>query len=112
MKTVQEYLDGNPIVKRFIDEVNQKIETYYKTNLSNLTFQPVVVTIGTKFIGITHNGSRWGFISRFDGTFKGRPIRKGDLMKAASWTSPAAISRGNIGDGTAQYGVYGPEYLK
>jgi len=111
MKT-EEYLNSNPIVKRFIDEVNQKIETYYKTTLTNLTFQPVVLNIGAKFIGITHNGSRWGFISRFDGTFKGRPIRKGDLMKAASWKAPAGISRGNIGDGTAQWDVYGPNYIK
>jgi hypothetical protein len=80
--------------------------------LTNLTFQPVTVQIGSKFISIAHNGSRWGFISRYDGTFKGRPIRKGDLMKAASWKAPAGISRGNIGDGTARYGVYGPEYVK
>jgi hypothetical protein len=110
--TTDEYYKTNPIVKKFIDEVNEKIETYYKTNLSNLTFEPVKVDIGTKFIKITHNSSVWGFISRFDGTFKGRQIRKGDLMKAASYKAPAAISRGNIGAGTAQWDVYGPNYVK
>jgi hypothetical protein len=107
-----EYYKTNPIVKKFIDEVNEKIGTYYKIHLSNLTFEPVKVDIGTKFIKITHNSSVWGFISRFDGTFKGRPIRKGDLLKAASWKAPAAISRGNIVDGTARWDVYGPNYVK
>lgn len=108
----QKYLDGNPIVKKFIDEVNEKIGTYYRIHLSKLTFEPVKVDIGSKFIKITFNNSVWGFISRFDGTFKGRPIRKGDLMKAASYKAPAAISRGNIGDGTARWDVHGPNYVK
>jgi hypothetical protein len=112
MKNVQEYLDNNPIVKKFIDEVNTKIETYYNTNLTSLTFEPVKIDIGSKFISISHTGQRWGFISRIDGMFKGAPIRKGDLMKAASWAAPAKHSRGNIADGTAQWGVYGPEYLR
>ena len=107
-----EYYKTNPIVKKFIDEVNEKIGTYYRIHLSKLTFEPVKVDIGTKFIKITHNNSVWGFISRFDGTFKGRPIRKGDLMKAASWKAPAAISRGNIVAGTARWDVYGPNYIK
>jgi hypothetical protein len=53
----------------------------------------------------------WGFISRFDGDYKGVPIKKGDLMKAASRDSPAKHSRGNIIDGTAAYGVWGVNYL-
>ena len=112
MKNVNEYLKSNPVVKKFIAEVNQSIREHYRTNLPNLTFEPVKVTIGTKFIAIEHNGSRWGFISRFDGVFKGAPIRKGDLLKAATWAQPAKHSRGNITDGTARYGVYGPDYLR
>jgi hypothetical protein len=53
----------------------------------------------------------WGFISRYDGDYKGVPIKKGDLMKAASRDSAAKHSRGNIIDGTAKYGVYGVAYL-
>ena len=112
MKDVNQYLKSNPVVEKFITELNQTISEYYQTNLKNLTFKPVEVTIGAKFIAISHNGSRWGFISRFDGVYKGRAIRKGDLLKAASYKAPAAVSRGNIVDGTARYGVYGPEYLR
>jgi hypothetical protein len=57
------------------------------------------------------DGSVWGFISRYEGEYKGVPIKKGDLMKAASRDSPAKHSRGNIIDGTAAYGVWGVNYL-
>lgn len=110
-KTIK-YLEGNPVVKRFIDDVNTKIKTYYETNLPSLKFNLVVVEIGSKFIRIWHNGSCWGFISRIDGVLKGAPIKQGDLLKPASWRSPAKHARGNIIDGTAVWGEYGPSYIK
>jgi hypothetical protein len=111
MKT-EEYLKSNPIVNNFINEVNTKIETYYKTKLSSLRFEPVIVEIGNKFIKISHNTSVWGFISRIDGNLKGAPIRKGDLLKPASWRAPAKHARGNIIDGTQSYDTYGPSYMR
>ena len=105
------YLENNPIVEKFIKKVNAEIEDYYATNLSNLTPKPMEMRVGTKFIKLISNGSVWGFISRFDGDYKGVPIKKGDLMKAASRDSPAKHSRGNIIDGTAAYGVWGVNYL-
>lgn len=105
------YLENNPIVEKFIKKVNSEIEDYYSTNLSNLTPKPMEMRVGTKFIKLISNGSVWGFISRFDGDYKGVPIKKGDLMKAASRDAPAKHSRGNIADGTARYGVYGVQYL-
>jgi hypothetical protein len=110
MKT-QEYLNQNPIVKNFINKVNYEITTYYKQHLSNSEPKLVTASIGTKFIKLEQYGSVWGFISRFDGFHKGAPVKKGDLLKAADWRTPAKHSRGNITDGTARYGVYGPEYL-
>ena len=105
------YLKNNPIVEKFIAKVNSEIEDYYATNLSNLTPKPMEMRVGTKFIKLISNGSVWGFISRFDGDYKGVPIKKGDLMKSASRDAPAKHSRGNIADGTARYGVYGVQYL-
>ena len=105
------YLENNPLVEKFIKKVNAEIEDYYATNLSNLTPKPMEMRVGTKFIKLISNGSVWGFISRFDGDYKGVPIKKGDLMKAASRDAPAKHSRGNIIDGTARYGVYGVTYL-
>lgn len=111
MKT-EDYLNQNPIVKNFIDKVNSEITTYYQQQLSNSEPKLVTASIGTKFIKLEQNGSVWGFISRFDGFHKGVPVRKGDLLKAADWRTPAKHSRGNIINGTEQYGVYGPTYLK
>jgi hypothetical protein len=102
---------NNPIVNAFIEKVNLEIAEYYTTNLSNLTPQPLEIKVGSKFIKIIHDGYVWGFISRYDGDYKGVPIKKGDLMKAASRDSAAKHSRGNIIDGTAKYGVYGVAYL-
>ena len=102
---------NNPIVNAFIEKVNLEIEEYYNTHLSNLTPQPMEMRVGSKFIKLISNGSVWGFISRYDGDYKGVPIKKGDLMKAASRDSAAKHSRGNIIDGTAAYGVWGVNYL-
>jgi hypothetical protein len=102
---------NNPIVEKFVEKVNAEIKQYYETNLSNLTPNPMEIRVGTKFIKLISNGSVWGFISRFDGDYKGVPIKKGDLMKAASRDAPAKHSRGNIIDGSARYGVYGVTYL-
>jgi hypothetical protein len=106
-----DYLNNNPIVANFIEKVNAERKSYYeKANMPN-QYQPLVVEVGNKFIRIWHGTSCWGFISRVDGDLKGSPIKKGDLLKAATWKAPAKHARGNIIDGTAKYGVYGPEYL-
>jgi hypothetical protein len=106
-----DYLKSNPIVANFIKKVNAERKKYYKKiNLSSKE-PDLIVEIGNKFIRLWQGTSCWGFISRVDGDLKGSPIKKGDLLKAATWKAPAKHARGNIIDGTARYGVYGPEYL-
>lgn len=106
------YLKTNKVVEKFLQEVDKKIGEYYDANLSNLPHPMIRVELGNKFIKITSDNSCWGFISRVDDVLKGSPIKKGDLLKPASYKAPARHARGNILDGTANYGVYGPEYLK
>ena len=107
-----EYLKGNPIVATFIDEVNAKRLKYYTTaNMVN-QYKELVVEIGNKYIRLWNGTGCWGFISRVDGNLKGAPIKKGDLLKPATWKAPAKHARGNIIDGTAQWGEYGPSYIK
>ena len=107
-----EYLKSNPIVANFIEKVNKERETYYSHMQSMKGKTDLTVEIGNKFIRLWDGTSCWGFISRVDGDLKGSPIKKGDLLKAATWKAPAKHARGNIIDGTAKYGVYGPEYIK
>lgn len=62
---------------------------------------------GSKYVKIIKGGSVWGFVVKADnGKF-----RAGDILKAASWASPATnAARGNIFDG---YSIAwtGPHYL-
>jgi hypothetical protein len=106
-----DYLVANPIVKNFLDKVNAERKEYYeKADMPN-QYSELTVEIGNKFIRLWQGTGCWGFISRVDGDLKGSPIKKGDLLKAATWKAPAKHARGNIIDGSARYGVYGPEYL-
>ena len=104
--TGETYLKGNPIVKRFIDELND----YLKQNLF-IGYSPVTIDIGDKFISIAYSGRRWGFISRVDGVIKSdstlMPLKKGDLMRAVDWYTPGEVC-GNIAKGTIRYNQYGP----
>jgi hypothetical protein len=108
-----DYLEANPIVKNFVEKVNAERKAYYeKIELTTkLNEYSLTVEIGNKFIRLWDGTCCWGFISRVDGDLKGSPIKKGDLLKPASWKAPAKHARGNIIDGSARYSVYGPEYL-
>lgn len=112
--TTEDYYKTNPIVKSFINKLDTERLDYYEKNFPVLVskFKKVDVRIGKKFIKIIADNSVWGFISRVDGVYLDAPIKKGDLLKAASFASPARHSRGNIIDGTAKYGPYGPNYIK
>jgi len=106
-----DYLEANPIVKNFLDKVNAERKEYYeKADMPN-QYKELTIEIGNKFIRLWQGTSCWGFISRVDGDLKGSLIKKGDLLKAATWKAPAKHARGNIIDGSARFGVYGPEYL-
>lgn len=64
---------------------------------------------GRKYFKIVSNGSAWGFIQKeSDGKFNA-----GDILKAASWASPAKNSaRGNVLKGGYTISWTGPLYLK
>lgn len=109
-KTI-DYLESNPIVGNFINKLNIQRKDYYVKSDMVSQWKELTVEIGNKFIRLWDGTSCWGFISRVDGVLKGAPIKKGDLLKPASWKSPAKHARGNIIDGTARYDIYGPLYL-
>ena len=70
----------NDINKRMIAEFNNEIS----------------VDEGRKYIKIIKGGSVWGFVVKEDGG----KFKRGDILKAASWASPATNhARGNVFDG-------------
>ena len=68
---------------------------------------------GRKFIKVVHSNSVWGFVAKVDGTHKGVPMLKGDILKAATWSQPAKHSRGSIFDKEMHksFSWTGPNYL-
>ena len=68
---------------------------------------------GRKFIKVVHDNSVWGFVAKVDGTHKGLPMLKGDILKAATWSQPAKHSRGSIFDSEMHksFSWTGPNYL-
>jgi hypothetical protein len=111
-------------IQTFLSSVNRLIDENYTNHFPNTPVErrrriTVSKNKGRRWLklvevtqGDLQEHSVWGFISLQDGRHEGVPVRKGDLMKAAGWSSPAKHPRGNIIDGTARWNLYGPDYLK
>ena len=70
----------------------------------------LVVKYNKRYIKIIKGGSVWGFIVIDENDKK---FRKGDILKAAGWNTPARNSaRGNILDGGYSVAWTGPHYLR
>ena len=79
-----------------LDEVNEKRKEHWDKNYTYKEYTPLTVKKGQKYMKLIDEGSVWGFVSMWEGVFKGTLVCKGDLLKPASWSSPAKHSRGNI----------------
>ena len=98
-------------IEEFETQLVNQITEYYQTYHNLLTIPNVEITKGHKFYKIIVGTSVWGFIARIPFVHKGVQLKKGDLMKPAGWATAAKHPRGNVIDGTAVYGAYGPTYL-
>ena len=80
----------------------------YNNKVMNLSLKP-----GRKFIKVVEDNRVWGFVAKVDGTHKGLPMKKGDILKAAGWNAPAKHSRGSIFDSEMHksFSWTGPNYL-
>ena len=92
------------------NEAQAVINEYYAAHLSSLTVPTLTVKFGQKYAQVWNGTSMWAFIALTDEPTKAQIV--GDLLKPASWRAPAKHSRGNILQGTASYGPYGPAYIK
>lgn len=100
----------NQIVSWTNEVAQTKINNGYTKNFSNLIAPVLDVSFGRKYAKIMSGTSVWGFVALSDDANKNMLV--GDLLKPASWKTPAKHSRGNILDGTASFGMYGPSYIK
>ena len=102
----------NSKLEMWLNSVNKTIADEYKQRFPSLEPKLLTYKKGRKFVKILDGTSVWGFVSMFEGANKGSVVRKGDLLMAAGWSSPARHSRGNIFDGTDEWTFNGPKYLK
>lgn len=94
----------------WLEKVNEQRKEYWDSRYSYKPYEPLKVEKGRKYIKLVGDNSVWGFVSMVDGFNKGVPVKKGDLMMPANWSSPAKHSRGNIFDGTDSWEYHGPSY--
>jgi hypothetical protein len=95
----------------WLELTNEVLKAKWETTYPNLPYEPLTYTKGKKWVKIVRGSSVWGFVSMWDGIYKGSVVKEGDLLKPASWNSPAKHSRGNVFDGTAKFTQYGVAYL-
>jgi hypothetical protein len=94
-------------INKFLDKLNKQFpEQEYTTDFKGGKYARIVQQ-NRKYSG---NRSAWGFVAMEDNPSKG--FKKGDLLKAAGFNTPAKGARGNILDGTAKYDKYSPVYLR
>ena len=99
-------------VEAWVEARNAEFKARFEYSYSKLTWQPITIQVGQKWIKLMQGGSVWGFIAKSDDVHEGVPVLMGDLMKPANFRKPAKWSRGNIITGNAACDMYGPAYLK
>ena len=98
-------------IEEFDAQLENQLNQHYNEFYPSLNVPQIKIIPGRKFHKVVVGTSVWGFIARIPFVHKGVQLKKGDLMKAAGWNAVAKHPRGNVIDGTAQYGPYGPVYL-
>ena len=96
--------------ENWLEKVNKIRKEYWDKNFTYKEYSPLTYTKGRNYAKILDGSSVWGFVAMKDNPKKGEVM--GDLLKPASWKSPAKHSRGNIFEGTDQWEFFGPKYLK
>jgi hypothetical protein len=111
MKTALETLKNNIVAdyKSWQTPVGDKTSTEVKALMLDKFMNGIQIIEGNKYIKVVTGSSVWGFIVKIDNDKK---FRKGDILKAAGWSSPARnAARGNILDGGYTINWTGPLYL-
>ena len=96
-----------------MDSLLLQIQVAYDNWTDNGKTLDLSLKPGRKFIKVVEGSRVWGFVAKVDGTHKGVPMLKGDILKAATWRAPAKHSRGSIFDSEMHksFSWTGPNYL-
>ena len=107
------FKNTNPVnsIQEFENQLVKQLTEYYG-KYNYVSTPEIKINKGSKLYKVIVGSSVWGFIARIPFVHKGVQLKKGDLMKPAGWSAAAKHARGNVIEGTAMYGPYGPVYLK
>lgn len=97
--------ENTPQFKTWLEGVIKISHDDMRSNFPNLDLPPFRSDIGSRYIRIVRDNSAHAFVDRTNG----------DVLKPATWKSPAKHARGNIFDeknGLGSIGPYGPAYLR
>ena len=96
-----------------MDSLLLQIQVAYDNWTDNGKTLDLSLKPGRKFIKVVEGTRVWGFVAKVDGTHKGVPMLKGDILKAATWRAPAKHSRVSIFDSEMHksFSWTGPNYL-
>ena len=106
-------LSFDDAMDNLLEKIQEDYAKRYGPNHKPFKTLDLSLKVGRKFIKVIEGSSVWGFIAKVDGTHKGLPMKKGDIMKAAGWSAPAKHSRGSIFDSEfhKSFSWTGPNYL-
>jgi hypothetical protein len=108
-----EHIVTQEMLTEFLEKCQKIMDEYRIKNFGLITREVLVVQMGRRNAKIVRKpetlpqkgGSAWAFID----------MTNGDVLKPASWNTPARHARGNLFDdqkGMGMIGPYGPAYLK
>ena len=102
-------MDFETRLQAFLTGAQAILDKYMAEHYPNNTVEKLTLGRGSRYVRIMRVGpgtnSAWAFIDKTNG----------DVLKPASWKTPAKHARGNIYDesnGLSKVGPYGPAYLR
>ena len=92
------------------------VNEYYANHYINLTSPTLALhRRGSKFLRVDSDTSSYAFIALVDSESKALgKVKQGDVMRSATYKTPAKHARGSVFDdqnGMGMMGPYGPAYL-
>ena len=96
----------------WLQKVNEERKLYWDSNYPPKPYTPLTYTKGNKWCKVLDGRTVWAFIAMGNGEYKGLTVREGDLMKPATYSTPAKYARGNIFKSTDVWDYWGPVYIK
>lgn len=96
----------NNLIEAYVAKVQQLNNERHAKHYPNLPAPQVTIQYGKRYARIVLNNAPGTGVHSFV------DLTTGDILKAASWKTPAKGARGNISDLTKGFSAYGADYRR